>query len=340
MITNTANEGLAVDLISFGAQDYLLKSELDRNLISRSIRYAIEKKFVDLKLHDSVERFKLALKSSCGGFWEWDLVKNEVYYSDRWLQVIGEDKKKISSSIDEWMQRIHPDDVAKVQEVINSQIKKPNNHFEQDFRIQKNGEGYVWVRSQGLAVRNQVGQVNRIAGTITNIDKYKNTEERLIYHCTHDDLTNLPNKDFFLDRLRVALTDKKANSSSNFAVLFLDLDRFKVINESIGHTDGDKILIEVSKRLRACLQPGNLISRFGGDEFIFLIQGWHDADEVIANAQKIVGVLMPPIKISGHNISTSGSVGIVYGDQSYTVPEEIIRDVEIAMYHAKICGQS
>jgi diguanylate cyclase (GGDEF)-like protein len=189
-----------------------------------------------------------------------------------------------------------------------------------------------------MAVWDEEGNAVRIAGSISDITDRKNAEEQLMHDAFHDSLTNLANKALFFDRLSQALLRVQRYPDYRFAVLFMDLDRFKDINDSIGHLVGDHMLIEVAKMLKKGVRSVDTLARFGGDEFIILLDDIKDDQGVMRVADWIRSQLTKPIKVDDHEIYTSTSIGIVYSNPEYNTHEEVIRDADIAMYFAKNQG--
>jgi len=193
---------------------------------------------------------------------------------------------------------------------------------------------------RGLAVRDHNGKAYRMAGSVTNINKQKETEKKLLHDAFHDDLTGLPNRALFLDRMKNVLERAKRFKQGGFAVLFFDLDRFKLINDSIGHIYGDKLLIKVAEMLKTCLRSCDTAARLSGDEFAILLEDIHEISEAGLIAERIQQTIQAPIKCNGFKIVVSASIGIVLSNPRYTIPEDILRDADIAMYHAKLQGKA
>ena len=164
-------------------------------------------------------------------------------------------------------------------------------------------------------------------------------QERLAHDATHDALTGLPNRAHFTDRLHQVISGRKECSDRSFAVLFLDADRFKVINDSLGHMFGDQLLIGIAERLKKCLRPGDMVARLGGDEFTVLLEHIQDQSEAVLVAERVQKELSQPFDLSDREVFTSASIGIAL-DIGYNQPEEILRDADTAMYRAKLMGKA
>jgi diguanylate cyclase (GGDEF)-like protein len=171
------------------------------------------------------------------------------------------------------------------------------------------------------------------------IRERQRAEERLLHDAFHDALTGLPNRALFIDRLGLVLAGASRQPQPAFAVLFLDLDRFKVVNDSLGHLIGDRLLVDVGQRIAGCLRPSDTIARLGGDEFAVLLDPFRGARDAAQVAQRILDALARPFRIEGHEIFAKASIGIALGSDRYRAPEEVLRDADVAMYQAKAKGK-
>lgn len=302
------------------------------------IKEVIERKEVEDALRESEERYALAARGANDGLWDMDLRSDTVYYSYRWKSMLGYNEEEIGTSLEEWLGRVHDKDRAMVEAKLAAHIDGKNPHFECEYRILHKNNSPIWVLSRGLAVRDNDGKAYRLAGSQADITARKAAEEQMLHDAFHDHLTGLPNRALFLDRLEHVIESSKRNDSHLYAVLFTDLDRFKIINDSLGHEIGDKLLIEMGQRLKICLRPGDTVARLGGDEFAILLEDIDSKMAIEDIVRRIEEEVVEPFYIQGHELFTSQSIGIATKSARYDSPEEILRDADIAMYQAKSNG--
>lgn len=335
ILTNVEDEEGAAAAVTEGAQDYLIKRSITPELLSRSIRYAIARQEAEASRRTSEERFALAVAGARDGIWDWDLERDHVYYSPRWLAMLKLSSNDADSSPGTWLNRIHAEDRIGLKKSLDAHLNGDTDHFEYEFRM-KNGPGkYVWVLSRGVAVRNDTGQATRIAGSLTDISDRKNTEAMLVHEALHDALTGLPNRNLFLDRLDLACKQFKRDPHRKFGVLFLDLDCFKSINDSLGHAAGDDLLVEFGKRLSMFLRPGDSVARLGGDEFAILLMEISGLSEATLVAERVRELLSQKFIIADKELFATASIGIALSDAKYERPEDPLRDADLAMYRTK-----
>jgi diguanylate cyclase (GGDEF)-like protein/PAS domain S-box-containing protein len=340
LLTGQSDTDIDVAAMKAGAADYLVKGQVDAKLLERSIRYSLEQSRTLDALRESEERYALSARGANDGLWVWDVRENSVYYSPRWKSMLGYDDDEIEDSPDEWLSRVHPDDAELLRSALQLHREGGSPHFESEYRIRCKGGDVRWMLARGLAVHDAEGIASRIAGSQTDITAQKIALERLLHDAFHDALTELPNRALFMDRLSRALEASRRHPESGFAVLFLDLDRFKVINDSLGHTFGDQLLLSVAQRLALSVRASDTVARLGGDEFTILLEDLEQMTEAVRTAQRIQESLAAPFRIDDHEVFTSVSIGIALSVTGYANPEEVLRDADIAMYRAKSRGKA
>ena len=334
ILTNLDDEETALASLADGAQDYLIKRHITAELLRRSIRYAVARKDAEASLRASEERYTLAVAGARDGVWDWNLDRGEIYFSPRWFELL-QLRPEARPTPATWLDRVHDDDLAGLKQALDLHLSGETQYLEHEFRI-KNGAGqFVWVLCRGVAVRGAGGDATRLAGSLTDISDRKLAEARLRHELLHDTLTGLPNRTLFLDRLEFALDQQRREPGRRFAVLFLDLDRFKTVNDSLGHSAGDELLIEVAKRLRMFVRPGDTVARLGGDEFAILASHITDLADATRLADRIHSVLSLKFVLGHKDVYTSGSIGIALSGGTYESPGDLLRDADTAMYRTK-----
>jgi diguanylate cyclase (GGDEF)-like protein/PAS domain S-box-containing protein len=285
------------------------------------------------------ERYDLVMQGANEGLWDWNLENHEIYFSQRWKAMLGYADDEIASTLDEWRDRIHPDDKAQFQLELSRHLDGTTSHFEREHRILHKDGTYRWVLSRGLAVRNEEGQAYRIAGSQTDITDRHRAEAQLSHDALHDRLTGLPNRILFQERLEHVLQLAKRHNIFSFAVLFIDLDRFKTINDSLGHLVGDRLLMGIAQRLKACIRSSDTLARLGGDEFAMLIEDVDDKGDIIHLVERIQQEFKLPFHLNGQEIYANASIGVLIETADYDCAEDLLRDADIAMYRAKERGR-
>ena len=339
VLTGWEDEQLAMRAVRAGAQDYLLKRRLDGDGLVQSILYATERHRFHQALRDSEERYALAVRGANDGLWDWDLRKNEVYYSDRWKSMLGCASDAIGASADEWFGRVHEDDLAGLRRALDDHLTGKSPHFEHEHRMRRSDGTWIWVLSRGVALRNG-RSAYRMAGSLTDIDRRKQAEEQLQRDALSDALTGLPNWALFNDRLAATIRQAGRRSDYGYAALFIDVDRFKNVNDSLGHAVGDHLLVSIARRLETVIRPGDTLARLGGDEFAVLLSDCRSPVDAQRVARRVHDRLKDSFELAENEVHISVSIGIAVGSERYTRAEECLRDADIAMYRAKAIGQA
>ncbi len=323
------------------------KAELELLASNKRLENLVENR--TRALRDSEERYALAAKGANDGLWDWDLVSGTVFFSERWLGMLGLPRDQSIHSPELWFSRTHPEDLAPLRLAIDEHLEGNTPHFEHEHRLKAEDGSYRWVLCRGLAIRDENGVAYRFAGSTTDITQRKRVEEKLVHEAHHDKLTGLPNRVLFMKRLSQAIELSREQLNFNFAVVILDLDRFKVVNDSLGYPVGDELLKAVAKRLNRGLRWADTVSRFalehavarfGGDEFTILLEGVHGGDDAVRVAKRILSEFEQPFILEGNEIFTSASIGIALNAGQIDKPEQILRNADIAMYRAKAEGKN
>ena len=287
-------------------------------------------------LQESQERYALAAEGANDGLWDWNLITNEIYFSPRWSLMLGYSESERWTTPHEWFSHIHADDCARVRAEIAAHCENKTQEFVSEYRMSHKSGGYIWTLSRGIAIRDSAGKAVRMAGSQTDV-----TEGKIA-----DPLTSIPNRLYFMDRLESAIETSRRHGGQ-FAVMFIDLDGFKLVNDSLGHAAGDELLIDVAGRLRASIRssvrqdgPGQtVVARIGGDEFAILLSHVHQENDASTVASRILDRIGEPFHIDGRRMFVSASIGIALSPTGDT-PEDLLRNADTAMYHAKTSGKA
>ena len=317
-------------------------SDQERYLMERSLTISsTEMQELYEQLRASETRYALAAEGANDGLWDWDLTASEnVYYSPRWCEIMGvatDHHRLLDKQC--WLEKIHPEDYKNVSMELDAHIQGKTKHFQNEHRILHSGGEYRWVLIRGLAVRDGKGKACRIAGSLTDITDRKRFEEKLAHDAFHDALTGLPNRKRLLQRIERSMLRASRSANNNFAVLFIDLDRFKTINDSLGHQAGDELLLKISDKLLNLIRPSDMVARLGGDEFVVLIENVKEPKRANRIAERILRDLQKPTKINEQKIHIGASIGIAFSSANYEKPEDLLRDADLAMYRAKVKGK-
>ena len=323
-----------------GAFDLLSPDEVDTRTIERIIRYALDQARAFHQAREAKARHDLILRAANDGLWEWDLRTDEVRYSTRFRQLFGIQEETIGDTREVWFSRVHHDDLPGLRADIRAHIDGRSAIHQFEHRIRQRDGSFRWVLSRGLVRRDRWGRAIALAGSLTDINRRKRAESLGAPHGLHDELTGLPSRRVLIERLEQAIDKSHRDPEYRFSVLFLNLDRFKVLNDSIGLESADRILAQLAGRLRSCVAEGTLVCRYGGDEFAILLEGLEDFDGAEALADTIHDTLRQPFQLDEQTIFTTVSIGITNSDRSYERPAEVIRDAGAATSRAKRRGKS
>jgi diguanylate cyclase (GGDEF)-like protein/PAS domain S-box-containing protein len=288
-------------------------------------------------LRASEERYALAAQGANDGLWDWNPVTRELYLSSRWKEMLGYSDAEIHPDLEDWFSRIHPSDRERVKAEIVARKTDAEPIFASEYRICRKDGGYLWVLCRGIVVRDASQRIVRMAGSQSDI-----TQGKVV-----DPLTGLRNRLYFIDRLE-ALIEECAGNAGAFAILFLDVDRFKIVNDSLGHETGDMLLIEIAQRLRSSVRSTDVsariafssaVARFGGDEFAVLLENLHARSDATMVAERILTQFALHFEIHGRILFATVSIGVAMGDSAGT-SNDLLRNADTAMYYAKTRGKA
>ena len=346
VVTGRTHSDDIVEVLSLGANDYVAKP-VDLPIAIARIRTQLSRKQAERALSESEERYALAVRGANDGIWDWKLDTQEGHFSSRWRAVVGYSDSDELSSLDAWFSRVHPDDVGRLKATLAEHYAGRTDHFECEHRVNGPRGTYRWVLARAIAVRNDKGEAIRIAGSLTDITEGK----------VADALTGLPNRILFMDRLGRLMEHSRRYPEFQVVVMFLDLDRFKVINDSLGHNVGDGLLVKAAQRIEACLRTdpaaarvsdsasrdalvaGSTVARMGGDEFGVMLGGVGQALAALRIADRIHAAFTVPFNVGSGEIFTSLSIGIaISGQTDIADGPDLLRGADTAMYHAKSLG--
>ena len=331
MVTSTSDRSDIIKAFDYGANDYLTKP-IDAGITAARVKTHLKLLSARLELTESQERFALAMLGSRDGIWDWNLVTDEVFYSPRWKTMLGLPEDYPVKQLDDMLNRIHIEDRSRVEEALQQHVAGEIPHFETELRVRHHGDSYRWMLFRGQAFRNKEGQALRVAGSLTDITEGK----------VADALTGLPNRLMFDEKIELALDRYRRNPSRLFCVMYLDLDNFKLVNDSHGHQAGDELLLATAYRLCNSLRRSDsMVARLGGDEFAVILTDIEECSVPALVAERILTAMEKPFELEcGAMVFAGISVGIsIVSDRSKT-REDLLREADTAMYQAKASGKN
>ena len=335
-MTSSVDRRQMLNAFQCGANDYVHKP-LDNDEVLARLRTQRMVRSAQLALKDSEERYALAARGTNDGIWDWNLVTGELYLSPRWRSMVGKQNTAWQPAGNQWMELIHHEDVKRVQQDLESHLNGETEKFETELRMKVQNSGFRWMLCRAMAIRNDDGEAYRIAGSLTDITEGK----------VADSLTGLPNKILFNDRVNRCIERFQRNTRNSFAVIYMDVDDFKLINDHLGHNVGDQFLVEVAQRLQRPLRKSSaIVARLGGDEFAVLVEDVETEEAAVIVARRIHDQMSNPVKVGQREVLTRASMGIVYVGSEGGVDqqghewadltcEKILSQADAAMYAAK-----
>ncbi|WP_100914619.1 bifunctional diguanylate cyclase/phosphodiesterase [Pseudoalteromonas spongiae] len=290
------------------------------------------------KLYLSQQRYELAAKGASAGVWDWDISNNEVFYSTKFTELLGFDNLAFGCDFASFTEQIHPDDIKQFKASLEVHLADPFEAFDIEVRMYSAKQQELWFHIVGEAMRDEKGNPYRMVGSMSDITEKKQSQQVIWHQANFDALTQLPNRNMFTDRLNQEIAKSK-RSGDKFALLFIDLDHFKEVNDTMGHNAGDLLLVEVSERLKIILRETDTVARIGGDEFTALLCNIHNLADVENIASKLIQAIEMPFYINNESIFISASIGITLFPDHSEKMEELLRFADQAMYLSKEEGR-
>ncbi|HEX7811619.1 MAG TPA: EAL domain-containing protein [Burkholderiales bacterium] len=290
-------------------------------------------------LWQDVERYGLVAKATSDVLLDWDLKTDTVWCSENFPRMFGGRKEDAPYTMGSWFEQVHTDDRARVQQHLLDATKSTDERWRDEFRVARPDGSVVHAYARGFISRGDDKRAKRVILVLQDITVRKEAEERTRFLADHDELTGLPNRNLFKQALNQALQRAERNKKM-LSILFFDLDRFKNINDSLGHDAGDEVLRTVAERLNSCVRKIDVVARFGGDEFAVLTEGLTAEDQAGTVARKILDALSKPMLLSGRQYRPAASIGISTYPTDGRDAQTLQKHADIAMYRAKEEGRS
>ncbi len=311
---------------------------LGRSFFTVIVRDVSDKKRSDAALRVSEERFALAAEAASDGLWDWNVMENTVYFGPRWEKLLELDPGTLDDRIETWFNRLHEADFAQFTTAFDMVLAGEVTTLEVEHRMLCGDEQYRWFLTRGLGVQDAQGRVNRIVGSVSDIHGRKTAEDRAAHNALHDVLTDLPNRQLLIDRIDQLYHRREIGPAKSSGLIVIDLDRFRVVNESLGHRTGDQILVTVARRLESAVRRGDTVARLGSDQFGVLITETGDPAALQKRAEDFQSVLGTTITVGGDSADLTASVGLRPLDNETLAPEDLLRDALLASQEAKRLG--
>jgi diguanylate cyclase (GGDEF)-like protein/PAS domain S-box-containing protein len=284
------------------------------------------------------ERRALALVGSGDIVWDWDVARDRVHMSANGEQALGWARGTMEGPALRWLDFVHPSDRDRLRTIFDALLDQRRGRLKEEFRL-RNYEGHFrWFLLRARPVVGSDGEVLRCVGTLIDVTDSKTAEERLLHDAVHDNLTGLPNRELFIDRLDAALKQAQAGDDKRPTIFVIDLDRFKLVNESVGMNVGDSILMTLARRLTRLLKGSDTLARLQGDQFALLLVSESAPERIAAFAEQVRKIIRSPLAFGGRELFLTASLGLAVYDKQYRFNDDILKDAELAMYHAKKLG--
>ncbi len=289
-------------------------------------------------LFSDLERQSLALTGSGDTVWDWDVARDRVVTTPDISMKLGLSPGSMHGAARNWLPRLHPDDRDRFRATLDVLLEHRRGRLNHEFRIRAEDGHFHWLSIRARPVLGSNGEIIRCVGTIVDITEQKNSIERLLHDAVHDNLTGLPNRQVFLDRLQSVLTLASEGNQLRPTVMVIDIDRYKLVNDTLGFAAGDNILIALTRRLRRLMKPQDTLARLSGDQFGLILVSERDPAKVADFADAISKAIMVPINFANREIILTASVGLTSWVDQQENAAGMLSDAELAMYRAKRAG--
>jgi len=285
-----------------------------------------------------VERRALALTGAGDMIWDWDVSADKVFTSPETEHILGLKRGVLEGPAAQWLDVLHPLDRDRFRSSLDGVVEQRRGRLTQDFRLRATDGHYLWFTLKARPVVGSDGEVVRLVGTLTDVTDFKNAEERLLFDAVHDNLTGLPNRELFIDRMEAAFAYARSDPQIRPSVILVDLDRFKQVNDSVGIAVGDSILLTIARRLGRLLKPQDTLARLSGDQFAMILVSEREPTRIMAFVETMRRTLRAPIAFNDREIFITASIGLALAENQPHRTEEALKDAELAMYYAKRIG--
>lgn len=298
-------------------------------------------KQIERELQEQRNRFSLAVEGAQDGLWDWNVQTNELWLSARFETMLGYNVGDLPREIDSWFGLLHPEDKDKALKFVNDYLdSKGSKHYESTFRLRAKDGSWRWILGRGKAMFDKNGKPLRFVGFNTDISNQKDYQKKLDHIAKHDALTKLPNR-FLLSELLAHEMHSVKRTNQHLALLFIDLDGFKIINDTYGHEAGDFLLNAIAHRMQAVVRESDIVSRLGGDEFVIVASELKNTIEVTPLLQRLLTELSSNVLYKENDLRVSASIGVSFYPQTVDVGNEVLlRQADQAMYQAKLLGKN
>ncbi|MCG8044424.1 MAG: EAL domain-containing protein [Candidatus Thiodiazotropha endolucinida] len=297
------------------------------------------RRLTETALRKSEERFELAMRGANDGVYDWNLQSNEIYFSPRWKRMLGYEDHELPNEFSTWESLIDDKDRERSWEMLTDYINGRRDNFHIEFKMQHKDGHWVDILSRAFLVRDAQGNAIRTVGTHVDISEKKRQEAHILRQAHYDGLTGLPNRFLAMDRL-AQLLKEASRDVSKVAILFLDLDGFKRVNDTLGHETGDRLLVQAAERLQSVVREGDSVCRLGGDEFVVLLRNLGELTNARTVASSLISQFRHPFSLDERELVVTTSIGIAVYPSDGITPTELLRNADTAMYHSKEQGRN